>query len=209
MQCARFSPRKLPACIYTAGRSSRRVRLIRQVDPCGAAIAKIPHWLPSGTSPENSAKIGFRRLREIFGKRINSKSYEGISRASLILNFFSANLLKLSIANSWRKPEISTSIIQLLKTLCKLTRFKEKKIDRYSLLWKYKLNCREASCSSTSHCFEIFQYFVVLREQKVRTESLVVLLEIGIDVSWFDGSLASSLRERSLGALQFTEVASS
>lgn len=134
MQCARFSPRKLTAYIYTP-RSFRWVRLIRQVDPCRAAIAKIPHWLLSGTSLENSAKIGFRRLREIFGKRINSKSYEGISRASLILNFFSANLLKLSIANSWRKPKISTSIIQLLKTLCKLTRLKNQSIQFTLKIW--------------------------------------------------------------------------
>lgn len=47
------------------------------------------------------------------------------------------------------------------------------------------------------NCFEVCGYFVnpFSREGKdSRAGSLAVLLEIGIDVSWFDGSLASNTR---------------
>lgn len=86
-------------CIYTVG-ASVRVRLIRWVDPYWAAIAKIPHWLPSGTNPENLAKIGFCRLRGIFVERINSKSRSEYHVQATFRISFSANLLKLLIPDS-------------------------------------------------------------------------------------------------------------
>jgi len=55
---------------------------------------------------------------------------------------------------------------------------------------------RSLDCSIT-HRYEIRECLVNLfsrEEEDSRAESLVALLEIGIDVSWFDGSLASNTR---------------